>query len=117
MTIEQVAKLCHELNRIYCELLGEYGQTSWEAAPEWQRASTLQGVQFHLDNPGAMPSCSHEKWLKEKERTGWKYGPVKDPEKKEHPCFLPFDDLLETQKVKDVLFVGMVDALRRLIVV
>ena len=117
MTIDQVAKLCHEVNRMYCEILEEPGQTSWESAPEWQQTSALKGVRFHLDNPGALPSQSHESWLSEKERTGWKYGPVKNAECKEHPCFVPFDELPETQKAKDVLFHGIVNALRGLVVI
>jgi hypothetical protein len=42
---------------------------------------------------------------------GWKLGPVKNPEAKEHPCLVPFDDLPVEQKVKDYLFRGVVRAL------
>ena len=63
-------------------------------------------------NPGSEPSHSHEEWLKEKAATGWKYGPVKDLAKKEHPCFVPYDELPPEQKAKNALFVGVVNALR-----
>jgi len=112
MKPEEIAKVCHEANRAYCETLGDQSQPVWESAPEWQRTSAVKGVEFHLSHPGSSPSQSHEEWLKEKKATGWKYGPVKDPEKKEHPCFLPYDELPVSQRVKDDLFIGIVDALR-----
>lgn len=115
MTPEQIAKVCHEANRAYCTSLGDNTQLSWEEAPQWQKDSALKGVVFHLKNYGASPSASHDEWLKEKEATGWKYGPVKDPEKKEHPCFVPYNQLPKEQQAKDSLFIHVVNALRHLV--
>lgn len=115
MKVEQIAEVCHETNRAYCVTLGDYSQLPWASAPEWQRASAINGVQFHLNNPDAKPSHSHDEWLKEKQATGWKYGPIKDAEKKEHPCFVPYEELPAEQKAKDALFIGVVHALRRLL--
>ena len=59
----------------------------------------------------------NDAWLDEKRREGWKYGAIKDPAKKEHPCFVPYDDLPREQKMKDDLFTRTVraiaDALKR----
>jgi hypothetical protein len=93
MTVTDVAKLCHEANRALCETQGDNSQPKWEDAPEWQTQSAINGVKFHLDNPNAGTDDSHNSWLKEKKETGWKYGPVKDADKKEHPCFVPYEDL------------------------
>lgn len=112
MKIIDVAKICHESNRAYCQTLGDNSQPSWEDAPEWQRTSAINGVTFHLQNPNASASHSHEEWLKEKKDTGWKYGSVKDPVKKEHPCFVPYDELPIEQKLKDSLFLQIVDTFR-----
>ena len=112
MNSEQIACVCHEVNRAYCQALGDNSQPSWVDAPEWQRSSAINGVQFHLANPDAGPDHSHIEWLKEKEATGWKFGPVKDPEKKEHPCFVPYDQLPVEQKAKDYIFRAVVHALK-----
>ena len=110
MDLVQIAEVCHEVNRAYCEMLGDTSQKPWLEAPEWQRVSAINGVRFHLANPDAKPSNSHESWLKEKEAAGWKFGPVKDADKKEHPCFVPYEALPSEQKVKDVLFICVVRA-------
>jgi len=108
MNIKQIAKACHEVNKVYCESLGDVSQLSWENAPEWQRQSAINGVNFHLSNPDAQPCDSHNSWLKEKEETGWKYGLVKDADKKEHPCFVPYNELPKEQQLKDALFIAVV---------
>jgi len=108
---EEIARVAHEINRAYCTALGDNSQPSWKDAPEWQRSSAINGVSFHLNNPNAGPDHSHNEWLKEKRETGWKFGPVKDPEKKEHPCFVPYDELPVEQKAKDYLFRAVVHAL------
>jgi len=108
--VEATAKICHEANRALCAALGDNSQQAWEDAPEWQKASARHGVEFHVMND-APPSASHENWMAEKAAAGWKYGPVKDVEKKEHPCFLPYDQLHAEQKYKDYLFRGIIHAL------
>lgn len=111
MSPENIARACHEVNRAYCAAIGDSSQVPWEAAPEWQRASAIKGVEFNLSHPSAPASASHDSWLAEKRATGWKYGPTKDAEKKEHPCFVPYDALPLEQKVKDHLFKATVAAL------
>lgn len=59
---------------------------------------------------GNTPEQSHESWLAEKRAAGWKYGPVKDAGKKEHPCFVPYAELPAAQRVKDEIFVAVAKA-------
>lgn len=112
MTIEDIAKVCHETNRAYCAGIGDNSQLLWEQSPDWQRQSAINGVRFHLDNPNAGPSGSHENWMREKIAAGWKYGPKKDPAYMEHPCIVPYEQLPKEQRIKDALFVGIVHVLK-----
>lgn len=107
-TIEACARAAHEANRAYCLALGDTSQAAWDEAPDWQKSSARNGVGGVFAGNG--PEQSHESWLAEKTATGWKYGPVKDPEKKEHPCFVPYAELPESQKAKDHVFVTVVRA-------
>jgi len=108
---ENIAKVVHEANRAYCEVLGDFSQKPWQHAEQWQKDSAINGVQGILDGTITNPEQSHESWLAEKERTGWKYGPDKDEKKKEHPCMVPYADLGEDQRRKDALFFAIVHAL------
>ena len=111
ITKTEIARVCHEVNRAYCASLGDTSQVAWEDAPEWQRESAIKGVDFHIANPDSKPSHSHDEWLREKAEAGWSYGPVKNPETKEHPCFVPYDELPREQQAKDYLFLAVVRAL------
>lgn len=110
-SLEFIARVCHEVNKSYCESLGDYSQPSWEDAPQWQRDSALTGVKLHIADPNASASASHESWMAEKVADGWKWGAEKNPEAKTHPCIVPFDALPETQQAKDYIFRGVVHAL------
>lgn len=102
--IDLIAASCHMANRAYCIALGDDSQPVWEDAPEWQKSSARNGVEAILKNPDTTPEQSHENWFKQKEAEGWKYGPVKDTEKKEHPCFVAYGELPEAQRKKDHIF-------------
>jgi len=115
MDVKKIAEVAHETNRAYCETIDDFSQPSWRNAPVWQRKSAVNGVKFHIANPDAGCASSHESWLAEKQADGWKFGEVKDPEKKEHPCFVPYRELPDEQKVKDALFVGVVRAMKILL--
>lgn len=108
---ESIAKVCHEANRAYCQTIGDNSQPTWENAPDWQRSSAINGVEFHLANPDAGDSASHDNWAMEKFADGWVYGEKKDPEAKTHHCLVPFDELPPEQQAKDRLFRAIVHAM------
>lgn len=113
MTKEKIIAYCaqaaHEVNRVFCEAHGDNSQLPWEEAPEWQIISAIRGVSVALD--GATPEQQHEAWSKDKIKEGWKYGPVKDPFKKEHPCLVPYSELPLMQQLKDSLYISVVNAM------
>lgn len=114
--VEDIARVTHEINRAYCEALGDHSQPTWERAPDWQRESAIDGVRFllgHVANGGVAPGpeASHARWAAVKLRDGWRYGPEKDPQRKLHPCLVPFAELPIEQRAKDYLFRAVVLAL------
>lgn len=109
--IELIAKVCHETNKAYCDSIGDHTQKHWWFAPEWQKKSAVSGVVFHLSNPDAGDSASHDNWMKDKAADGWVYGKVKDETLKTHHCMVPFDQLPVDQQKKDKLFRAIVHAL------
>lgn len=111
ITPEEIAEVCHEANRAYCQAIGDHSQLPWAEAPEWQRQSALNGVRLHASNPELGPQASHEAWMKEKLDTGWVYGLEKSPEHKTHPCLVPFDQLPREQQAKDYIFKAIVNTL------
>lgn len=112
MTNEQIASVCHEVNRAYCQALGDYSQPVWSDAPQWQKDSAMLGVELHISNPNAGPEASHVSWMAQKIKDGWVYGEVKNPDKKEHPCLVPFHELPKEQQAKDFIFRAVVHALK-----
>lgn len=111
LSIEGIARVCHEANKAYCHGIDDDSQLHWDDAPQWQRDSAINGVKFHFQNPDATPQSSHENWLKEKIESGWTYGDTKDVENKKHPCIAPYNELPIAQRVKDLLFKAVIDAI------
>lgn len=109
--IADIARVCHEANRAYCQSLGDTSQAAWGNAPQWQKDSAIRGVKLHLggDHPA---EASHVSWMKQKTDEGWKYGKTKDADAKTHPCIMPFSELPVEQQRKDHLFRAIVHAFK-----
>lgn len=112
MRIEEVAKVCHQANMAICECYEDLSQSPWDEAPEWQKESAINGVKFHLAHPEACAATSHENWMAEKERAGWKYGKDKNETTKEHPCMIAYHKLPKKQRVKDYVFRQIIESLK-----
>lgn len=111
MDTKNIAMICHEANRAYCASIGDHSQLPWDEAPAWQRDSAIAGVEFAILHPEATPEQQHDSWSEAKLNDGWKYGPVKDEARREHPCLVPYGQLPEEQRRKDALFLAIVRAL------
>ena len=44
---------------------------------------------------------SHDVWAQGRQSQGWTYGTVRDDEKKETPCMLPYSELPDSEKEYD----------------
>lgn len=78
------------------------GQPYNEEINKDQYESLLDGVKFMLENPSITPKENHDNWMKMKITQGWTFGEVKSFEKKTHPDLVPFDELPEIEKRKDI---------------
>lgn len=96
----------HEANKEIQQQTGEFiPQLS-----EHLTKSILDGVYFVLENPNCTPEQQHNNWCYFKRADGWRYGPEKDFERKEHPCLVPYSELPEIQQRKDAVFRQTLDA-------
>lgn len=43
----------------------------------------------------------HEVWTQNRMNEGWTYGPVRDDEKRQTPCLVPYEELSEGEKAYD----------------
>jgi len=112
MRIEEIAIICHEVNRAYCLAIGDPVPPAWDDAPEWQRASVRMGVDLHMMGDFG-PEASHLSWMKTKLSEGWTYGPVKDVDKKTHPCLVSYENLPKEQQAKDHIFRAIVRSINK----
>lgn len=109
MNVDKVARICHQVNKSYCQALGDNSQVDWDIAPEWQKESAINGV-VHILESGreSTPADSHKSWLDQKVKDGWVYGKIKNADKKEHPCIVDFYKLPKEQQAKDFIFYALV---------
>lgn len=43
----------------------------------------------------------HEVWAQNRIKEGWTYGPIRDDQKRQTPCLVPYDQLPEEEKAYD----------------
>lgn len=116
--VDRIARIAHEANREYATFLGEEALLQhkkanpallpWEQLDSETMHSAITGVQAVIKDPYISPEALHNCWLETKKEFGWKYGPAKDVVAKTHPCIVPYGELPEAQRRKDVLFRGIV---------
>lgn len=110
--VETVACIVHEMNRRWCELIGDNSLRPWDDLPDADAESLLVGVRAALEGNPKTPEQSHEAWMQYKAAQGWVYGDKKDPVERTHPCMVPYSDLPPQQKAKDAFFLAIVEAFR-----
>ena len=112
LTAEQIARVVHEANRAV--QIEQNDPTipvsnSWDESSPSTRDSAIAGVVGAQSGFG--PAESHNGWMEFKLNDGWVLGPMKNEELKQHPLLVPYEDLPESQKVKDKLFLAIVKVL------
>ena len=49
----------------------------------------------------ALAKNAHEVWAQERIAQGWRFGPERNDQRKEHPSLIPYEELSESEKVFD----------------
>jgi hypothetical protein len=113
MNPQDIAHVCHEANRALQIIQADPTipiSPLWEQLDAETAESASSGVEGVL--AGNTPEQSHEGWMKFKMDRGWVLGPAKDEALKQHPLLVPYSELPAAAKIKDALFVAVVEALR-----
>lgn len=112
LTPTEIAQVAHEVNQAYYRTFDPKDTAStWENLDDHTRGSLIDGVKNILYNPDLTPEQSHKNWMVFKHQAGWKHGPVKNPDKREHPCLVPYKNLAPIDRFKDELFGTVVRSL------
>ncbi|MFA4826345.1 MAG: RyR domain-containing protein [Methanoregula sp.] len=86
--IQQAEDIARKLSAVNCAISIAIG----EGSPSF----AFTGAEVELL---AVPE--HERWMKEKQQRGWRYGPVRSDYDRVHDCLVPWEKLPETQREKD----------------
>lgn len=63
--------------------------------------SRVELTQDILELTELLARNAHEIWARQRLADGWRLGPERNDERKEHPCLVPYDQLPESEKVYD----------------
>lgn len=115
ITVNDIARTCHEANRSLQLALGELASDPWGESTKAIKDSAIDGVLARLRGTSTAEDM-HDNWFRFKAAQGYVHGPEKNEEKKTHPCMVPYEELPEDQKAKDHLFSAIVDSLKPLLI-
>jgi hypothetical protein len=111
MDAQTISEIVHNTMTRFVFDHDEKEMPQWEVAPQWMKDSTLNMVAHLIENPDWSAEDIHEKWLERRQHEGWVYGPEKNMAAKTSPWVVPYAELPETQKRKDILIKYLVFAL------
>lgn len=121
MRAGDIARTYHESYRVLQFIEGGTLLPPWHEASQADVDSTVDSVQAVLAvltdeyvEPRALADYVHLKWCEQKRAAGWRYGPVRDNERKVHPLLVDFGGLSLLNQAKDILLVSIVQSLRPL---
>lgn len=102
------ARAAHNVMVTYCKMHGDHTILEWDDAEDWQRRSTVDMVRSVLAG-NYSPRAEHERWLRDKVRRGYVWGPRKndDPEAGPltNPNVMEYDEIPFVQRMKNHLLI------------
>lgn len=108
-TVQLIAKIAHEVNRSVKMFYGEEETPNWTDADKGMRNRAMIGVEKVIANRSITAAEIHAEWVKTMLQDGWTFGPVLDTISKRHPNLIRYEDLPDTQKLKDHLYLAVIN--------
>ena len=78
-----------------------FDQTSNNYTPTPVDTTNIQFSEELTALAEAISKTVHDVWAQNRIREGWTYGPVRDDQKRQTPCLVPYDQLPEEEKAYD----------------
>ena len=85
----QAADIAHKLDLIGCGY--DAGDTPFPSVDAFTEAEIL-----------FLAQGEHDRWMQNRRDHGWRYGKTRDNERKIHPLLVPWDELPQEERQKDV---------------
>ena len=108
--IELILTVVHNANAVLKKINGEKHEEL--ADMESARRAGMKAAIKNALITDTTPEQSHINWLAAQEALGYKYGVSIDRINLLHPCMVPYDQLPEAQKLKDDLFMSIINSFR-----
>lgn len=80
----------------------------WEERDESFKIQFIKTIAKQCsDDKFKSAEAAHDSWWRAYKRMGWKYGTERNIDKKTHPDMIPFNDLPESERDKDEIFLRL----------
>jgi len=93
LTPQQLARLCHEADRVLCSMQGDARVSPWETLDEKTQDEVVAAVREVLEHPELTDEARHARWLRQRREAGWIYGPVRSIPGRTDPALLEYGAL------------------------
>ena len=70
-------------------------------SPQPINTSEIELTEDILGLAELLARSNHDNWAVQRIKDGWKYGPLRDDNLKQHPCLVPYEELPESEKEYD----------------